>query len=77
MILREAGLMVLLGMVIGLLAAVATSRLTAAWLYGLSTFDPLTFSAAACILGGVALMAAYIPAARAARVNPTEALRHE
>ncbi|HET9281163.1 MAG TPA: hypothetical protein VFR24_04300, partial [Candidatus Angelobacter sp.] len=46
-------------------------------LYGLGALDPLAVVAAVAILGIVALVAGYIPAARAARVNPTQALRHE
>jgi ABC-type antimicrobial peptide transport system permease subunit len=46
-------------------------------LFGLSALDPLTVLSAIVILTAVALLAGYIPAARAARVNPTQALRHE
>jgi ABC-type antimicrobial peptide transport system permease subunit len=77
MILQETGVMIALGMIVGILAAFATTRLIAARLYGLSALDPLTIAAAACILGAVALVAGYIPAARASRVNPVRALRHE
>jgi ABC-type antimicrobial peptide transport system permease subunit len=46
-------------------------------LYGLGALDPLAVTVAVAILGVVALIAGYIPAARAAKVNPTQALRHE
>ena len=77
MILQETGVMVAIGLVAGLIAAYASTRLIAARLYGLSALDPLTIVAAACILTSVALVAGYIPAARAAKVNPVKALRHE
>lgn len=77
MILQETSLMVVIGMIADIMAAAATTRLIAARLYGLSALDPLTIVAAACILATVALVAAYIPAARASRVNPVKALRHE
>jgi predicted permease len=77
MILKETSWMIIVGLVAGITAAVATTRLIAARLYGLSALDPLTITAAACILAAVALVAGYIPSARAARVNPVKALRHE
>lgn len=77
MILKETGFMIAIGLVAGMIAVFATTRLIAARLYGLSALDPLTIVAAACILAVVALAAGYIPAARAARVNPVTALRHE
>jgi predicted permease len=77
MILRETGLMVLIGAIAGVAASAAVTRLVRSQLYGLSTLDPATMIAAIAILATVALVAGYIPAARAARVNPTQALRHE
>lgn len=77
MILQETSVMIVIGMITGVLAATATTRLIKTRLYGLSALDPLTIVAAACILAVVALVAAYIPAARASRVNPVKALRHE
>jgi ABC-type antimicrobial peptide transport system permease subunit len=77
MILRETGLMVLIGAIAGVAASAAVTRLVRSQLYGLSTLDPPTMIAAIAILATVALVAGYIPAARAARVNPTQALRHE
>jgi predicted permease len=77
MILRETGLMIVIGVIAGVAATAGATRLLTSQLYGLSTLDPLTISAAVCILGVVSLIAGYIPAARAARVNPTQALRHE
>jgi putative ABC transport system permease protein len=62
---------------VGILASVAATRLIATRLYGLGAMDPITIGIAVAILGTVALISAYIPAARAARVNPVSALRHE
>ncbi len=77
MILRETGLMIMIGVIIGVVFTAAATRLVAARLYGLSALDPLTILTAGLILGSVALIAGYIPAARAAKVNPVNALRHE
>jgi ABC-type antimicrobial peptide transport system permease subunit len=77
MILRETGLVIALGMATGVGATLGATRLVAARLYGLSAMDPLTIGAALGILSVVAITASYIPAVRAARVNPVAALRHE
>lgn len=77
MVLRETGMMILLGMAAGIGATLGLTRLIANRLYGLSAMDPLTIGAALGVLGVVALAASYIPALRAARVSPVAALRHE
>jgi predicted permease len=77
MILRETGVLVVIGLVVGIGAAAACTQLVASQLYGLSKVDPTTFLAAVALLSAVALIAGYVPAARAARVNPVTALRHE
>jgi predicted permease len=68
---------VALGGVAGLAAAVVLARLVRFFLVGISPADPLTLVAIPLVLGSVALMAALIPARRASRVNPVEALRAE
>jgi ABC-type antimicrobial peptide transport system permease subunit len=77
MILRETGIMILIGLASGMAATAGTTRLVASRLYGLSALDPITMLTAVIILTAVAIVAGYIPAARAARVNPTQALRRE
>jgi predicted permease len=77
MVLRQAGQMAVLGLVVGLLAAALLGRLMASMLFGVSFYDVLTFSTVAAILLGVALLACWIPARRASRVDPMVALRYE
>ena len=66
-----------LGLAVGCLAAYATTRLLNAFLFGVGPSDALTFVATAGVLAGVAFVACYVPARRAARVNPLKALRAE
>jgi len=69
--------LVLIGLAIGLAGALALTRLMKALLYGVSANDPLTFGSIALLLTLVALLACWIPARRATRVNPIVALRQE
>ncbi|HTU50320.1 MAG TPA: ABC transporter permease [Acidobacteriaceae bacterium] len=68
--------LVLVGMVVGLAASFAASRLIATLLYGTAATDPKTFGAVTLLLLGVALLAGYLPAWRASRINPMIALRN-
>jgi ABC-type antimicrobial peptide transport system, permease component len=77
MILRETFLLVIAGLFIGVPAALIAARFIASQLYGLSAGDPRTFVAAAVVLIAVAIVAGYLPARKAARVNPLTALREE
>jgi ABC-type antimicrobial peptide transport system permease subunit len=67
----------LVGLAIGLVAALGTSRLVASLLYGISPVDTLTFLAIPTLLAAVAMLASYVPARWAMKVDPMVALRHE
>jgi putative ABC transport system permease protein len=77
LVIGKAMLMVLVGLALGAVAALALTRVLASLLYDTSPTDPITWIAAGALLAAVALMACYIPARRAAKVDPMAALRHE
>ena len=77
MVLREGFAVAVLGIVIGLAGALALTRVMVALLFEVSPTDPATFAAVPLVLGTVALLASYLPAQRAAAVEPLEAIRYE
>jgi ABC-type antimicrobial peptide transport system permease subunit len=76
-ILREALMLTSIGVAIGLPVALALSRLIRAEFYGIEPYDPLTVVGTAILMIAVAALAAWIPARRAAKIDPMEALRYE
>jgi ABC-type antimicrobial peptide transport system permease subunit len=66
-----------IGVALGVAGGAAVSSVFSALLYGLSPFDPITYAGVSLFLAAVALLAIYLPARRAATVDPMVALRHE
>ena len=66
-----------IGSAIGLVGALSTTRLVLRLLYGISPIDPVTFAGVSVLLAVVAMLASWLPARRAAKVDPMEALRYE
>jgi predicted permease len=77
MVMREGMWLCAIGIAAGVLPSLLLSRLAAGVLFGVNSNDPVTYLAAICLLGGFALFAAWLPARRAAQLNPVEALHHE
>jgi putative ABC transport system permease protein len=77
MVVRQGGTMAVLGVAIGMCAALGLTRLMTRLLFGVSPVDPLTFGTVAALLIVVALAACYVPGRRATRVDPVVALRYE
>jgi putative ABC transport system permease protein len=75
MVVRQGLLFAAGGIVLGLAASFALVRFVTSLLFGIDGADPLTFGGVAAVLAGVAFLAAYIPARRASRVDPVDALR--
>jgi ABC-type antimicrobial peptide transport system permease subunit len=77
MIFREAGWLIAAGLVVGLGCSVGAGMLMRTLLFGVRAWDVSTLAVVAIVLGVFALIASYVPARRAASVNPVEALRAE
>ena len=77
MVLREAGILIAVGFLVGTIVALAGGKAAGSMLFGLQPHDPVTLLMAMGLLAAVALAAAYLPARRASRVDPIVALRHE
>ncbi len=77
MILRQASRLLIAGLLIGILAAYFTTKLVRSFLYGVAQHDTLTIAAVSVLLLAVGLVASYLPARRAAKIEPVEALRSE
>jgi ABC-type antimicrobial peptide transport system permease subunit len=77
LVVKQGMVLALLGVLIGLVAAFAFTRIVSGLLFGVAATDPVTFSAIAVLLVVVALLASYIPARRAARIDPMISLRSE
>ena len=77
LVLTQGGKLIGLGLVVGLAATLAASRAMGSMLFNTSAQDPLTLGTITFLLGAVALVACLLPASRATKVNPIEALRAE
>ena len=77
LILKEGMGLALVGIGVGLLIALGTTHFVSSFLYGISPMDPTTFAAVSAILAAVSLVASFIPARKAAQMNPMDAMRYE
>ncbi len=75
MVLREGGLLVVLGLTLGVVGSLAMSRLIQGLLFGVEPYDPATLVAVAATMMAIGVGACWLPAARASRIDPSEALR--
>lgn len=77
LVVRQGVVLTSIGLVIGIVAALAGARLISHFLFGVTATDPITFVGVSVALGAVAALASYVPARRAAKVDPLVALRSE
>jgi ABC-type antimicrobial peptide transport system permease subunit len=77
LVVRMGARLVLLGLALGLAVSIGASRLIASQLWGVSPYDPLTLASVAAVLLVTGLVACWVPARRATRVDPLVALRYE
>jgi ABC-type antimicrobial peptide transport system permease subunit len=77
MVMRQAGRLTAIGLAVGLVSAVGASLLMRKLLFGVQAWDALTLTTVVIVLGVASMIASFLPARRAASVNPTEALRAE
>ena len=77
LVLSRSSILTAVGIGLGLILAFAGTRVLGSALYEVSTYDPITFVGVDVVLAGVALLASYLPARRATRVDPVIALRYE
>ena len=75
LVVGQGGALVAVGIVLGLLAAAAATRIVDSVLFGVAPADPLTFAAVTAVLLGVGFFACWLPARRAARIDPMDVLR--
>jgi ABC-type antimicrobial peptide transport system permease subunit len=77
MILREGGVLLLLGLMLGIVGASFATRGMRGLLYGVAPVDPVTFAGVAALMAAIGLVACWIPALRASRIDPAVTLRSE
>jgi len=77
LVFRQNGVSTLVGLVLGILLAMGLTSLVHSALYGVSPMDPMSIAATVIVLASTSLLAGYVPARRAVKIDPMEALRYE
>jgi ABC-type antimicrobial peptide transport system permease subunit len=75
MILREGGVLLVIGLVLGVIGAVFAARVIQGLLFGVTPYDPITFVGVAVMMAAIGIVACWIPALRAARIDPAITMR--